>query len=104
MPSRTSQKTPGRGPDPYLALIARFRLRPIRTEEELDSAIQMLDSLLDRDDLTADETDYLDVLGDLIEAYEREEHPIAPVSDAEMLRHLLEARGVTQAELAQHAG
>ena len=61
----------------------------------------MVDSLLDRKDLAAEEEDYLEVLGDLIEQYESEAHPIAPVSDVEMLRHLIEAKGVSQTEVSK---
>lgn len=54
----------------YLALVRNFPLRPIRSEEALDRAIAVVDDLLDKDDLTQDEQDYLDVLGDLVEEYE----------------------------------
>ena len=39
---------------------------------------------------------YLDALSDLVAAYEDEHYPIEPASDADMLRHLMEAKGVTQ--------
>jgi HTH-type transcriptional regulator / antitoxin HigA len=42
---------------------------------------------------------YLDALSDLVAAYENEHFAIEPASDAEMLRHLMEAHGVTQAQL-----
>jgi HTH-type transcriptional regulator/antitoxin HigA len=87
--------------DPYLELIRRFPLRPIRSEDELDRAIEVVDELIDRDDLDQSEKDYLDVLSDLIERYESEVHPIEPVSDAEILAHLIEAKGITQAKLAR---
>jgi HTH-type transcriptional regulator/antitoxin HigA len=87
-------------PDAYLELIRRFPLRPIRSEEELDRAIEIVDDLTDREELRQSEKDYLDVLSDLIERYEEEAYPIDPVSDAEMLAHLIEAKGVTQAKLA----
>ena len=67
---------------------------------EVDQAIAVIDSLVDRDDLDQDEGDYLDLLGDLVGKYEGQEHRIAPASDAEMLRHLIEAREITQAQLA----
>jgi HTH-type transcriptional regulator/antitoxin HigA len=84
----------------YLELVRRTPLRPIRSEVELDRAVAMMDSLLDRDFLNLDEQDYLDVLSDLVERYETERHPLAPVSDAEMLAHLIEAKGVAQADVA----
>jgi len=90
--------------DHYFELVLQFPLRPIRSDEELDEAVRMVDSLLDRRDLVPGEKDYLEVLGDLIERYESEAHPMAPVSDAEMLRHLIEAKGVSQTEVAEATG
>jgi HTH-type transcriptional regulator / antitoxin HigA len=90
--------------DRYLELVLQFPLRPIRSDDELDQAVQMVDSLLDRRDLAVEEEDYLDVLGDLIERYESEAHPMAPVSDAELLRHLIEAKDVTQSDVSDATG
>ena len=90
--------------DPYLVLVGRFPLRPIRSNKALDAAVEMVDSLLDRKNLSSEEEDYLEVLGDLIERYESEEHPVAPVSDAQMLRHLIEAKGVSQTEVSSATG
>src|SRR5271165_1399167 len=76
LPPRAAGKSKGRidasgGADPaYLTLILRLPLRPIRTDAELDAAICVIDELTDRDDLSVAETDYLDVLGDLVEKYE----------------------------------
>ncbi len=90
--------------DHYFEWVFKFPLRPIRSDEELDEAVRMVDSLLDRRDLAPEEEDYLDVLGDLIERYESEAHPMAPVSDAEMLRHLIEAKAVSQTEVSDATG
>ena len=54
-----------------------------------------------RHDISRGEQDYLDVLTDLIEAYERAHHPIPDLSGPDMLRYLLEERGVSQAEAAR---
>jgi HTH-type transcriptional regulator/antitoxin HigA len=89
------------GKDHYFDLVRQFPLRPIRSDKELDEAVRMVDSLLDRRNLAAGEEDYLEVLGDLIERFESEAHPMAPVSDAEMLRHLIEAKGVSQTEVSR---
>lgn len=96
-----SENTTGEVRDPYFDLVHRFPLRPIRTDEDLDQAIAMVDSLLDKEALSPGEEDYLEVLSDLIKRYETDEHPMAPVPDAHMLAHLIEARGVTQVELAR---
>jgi HTH-type transcriptional regulator / antitoxin HigA len=90
--------------DRYLELIQAFPLRPIRSEAELGRAIVAINTLIDKDRLSADEDDYLDVLGDLVEKYEAEHHPVPPVSDAGMLRHLIDSRGLTQAKVAAKTG
>lgn len=94
----------GKRADCYLELVRRFPLRPLRTDADLDAAVEVIDALIDRDALSAPEQDYLDVLSDLVEAYEDEHIPVKPVGDAEMLRFLIEAKGVTQAQAAKEAG
>lgn len=101
MKTRARKSVP---PDTYLQLIRRWPLRPIRSDDELAAAIDVVDALLDRRVLDRGAKDYLDVLSDLIERYETEHMPMAPVSDAQMLRHLLEAKGVSQAQTARDTG
>jgi HTH-type transcriptional regulator / antitoxin HigA len=88
----------------YFELVRRFPLRAIETDQELERARNLLNELLDRDQLDLDADDYLDILGDVIERYERVHHPLPPVSDVDMLRHFLESRGLTCTEVAQGAG
>jgi len=94
----------GRAKDRYLELILRFPLRPLRCDEDLDAAVAMIDALLSRPSLKQEEHDYLEVLGDLVEAYETEAHPLGPVSDADLLSHLIEARCLSQSEVAEATG
>jgi HTH-type transcriptional regulator/antitoxin HigA len=106
---RTIDRKGGRSaplPPSYLALIRRFPLRPITSEAELDRAARVMNSLLDRDRLDPAEADYLDVLSDLVERYEDKYHPIptGDLTDAEILEHLIEAKGVTQATVARATG
>jgi HTH-type transcriptional regulator / antitoxin HigA len=104
MASPTTKTRSARTLNGYLKLVRLFPLRPIRSEAELDRATTVIHSLLDRDQLSAAEQDYLDVLGDLVERYETQHHPIGDVSDADVLEHLLEAKGVTQAAVARATG
>lgn len=46
----------------------------------------------------------LDALSDLVGSYEDEHHAIEPASDADMLRHLMDAKSVSQAQLSRDAG
>jgi HTH-type transcriptional regulator / antitoxin HigA len=94
----------GSAKERYLELVRKLPLRPIRSDDELDEAVRMVDSLLSRRDLAAEEEDYLEVLGDLVERYEAEAHPMRPVSDAEMLSHLIEAKDVSQTDVSEATG
>jgi HTH-type transcriptional regulator/antitoxin HigA len=70
----------------------------------LNRAIAVIDSLIDRGNLDQGESDYLDVLSDLVERHEEEHHPIEPASDAAMLEHLLDSKGMTQLAVAEATG
>ncbi len=94
----------GRSRDRYLELVQAFPLRPIRTEEDLDQATVVIHALIDKEKLSGAEQDYLDVLSDLVEAYESVHYKPEPVSDADMLRYFLELKEVSQVEAAKGAG
>jgi HTH-type transcriptional regulator/antitoxin HigA len=104
MAGRKTQVRSAKASDTYLALVRRFPLRPIRSENELDAAIAMIDGLTDRDDLDSSEADYLDVLSDLVERYEEQVHPVGDPSHAEMLAFLIDQKGVKQVDLARATG
>jgi HTH-type transcriptional regulator/antitoxin HigA len=89
------------GRDLYLELIQRFPLRRIHTDAELREAIAIIDELIARPSLAPMEREYLDVLSDQVERYEAQEHPMRPATNAETLRYLMDARGLTQARLAK---
>src|SRR5262245_51722837 len=90
--------------DSYLDLIQEFPLVSIKSEPQREAAQAMIDGLLARGELDAGEALYLDALSDLVAIYEDAHYPIAPASDAAMLRHLLEAKNLTQAELHRRTG
>jgi HTH-type transcriptional regulator/antitoxin HigA len=102
--ARRSKRVVGHDADAqYHKLVQSFPLRPIRSDTDLDRAIAMIDSLITRDDLDSGADDYLEVLSDLVHRYETENDPITPVSDAEMLRFLLESNDMSQTELAERS-
>jgi HTH-type transcriptional regulator/antitoxin HigA len=88
----------------YLSLVHRFPLRPIRTDSELETACAMIDELTDLDDASDEESDYLEVLGDLVRKYEDEHVAMPLVSDAEMLLSLMEEKGSRQADVVRGTG
>ena len=103
MATKTKFGLKGKARDSYLELVMAFPLSSIRSEEHLEEARQVMDRLLAQGELDYGEEMYLDALSDLVAAFEDEHHPIEPASDADMLRHLMDARGVNQAQLSRDA-
>ena len=91
----------GKRRDSYLELILAFPLASIKSEGHFRKAQGVMDSLLSQGKRDRGTDMYLDALSDLVAAYEDDHYPIEPASDADMLRHLLEAKGVTQAQLSR---
>lgn len=97
-------KKSDRAPDKYLDLVRAFPLRPIRTEEENEEAIEVVASLGRREPLDPAERDYVDVLVGLVERFEAQHYPMPPVTGVDLVRHLMDAKGLRQAETAKGAG
>src|SRR4026209_2783914 len=95
--------------DEYLELIRRLPLAPIRSQRRLHEAISLLKELTTPSrlaTLTSAESDYLDVLSDLILKYESEQWKNLedPMSPAEALQYLFQESGISQSELARQTG
>lgn len=89
----------GKVRDEYLELVKSFPLTSIRNQQDLKAAQEVMDRLLARGKLSSGEALYLDALSDLVAAYEDEHYRLEPATDAGMLRHLMEAKGISQIEL-----
>ena len=89
--------------DTYQKLIKQFRLVPIKDDNQLKLAHEMMDRLL-QEDLDPSGEDYLSVLADLIESYEDRHFPIADASEVDILRELMRANGLSQTDLAKKVG
>src|SRR5271168_509104 len=101
MTGKTKFRLKGAGRGSYLKLVTAFPLASIKSDEQLHEALKVMDELLAQGVLKGGEEMYLDALSDLVAAYEDEHHAIEPASDAQMLRHLMEAKNVTQAQLSR---
>ena len=88
----------------FFALVQVFAPRPIRTKTQLRAAYREIERLMEMRKLTADQRDYLELLSMLVEKYEASQFPPADVSQGQMLDHLLEAKGVSQADVAKATG
>jgi HTH-type transcriptional regulator/antitoxin HigA len=93
----------GKSRDSYLGLVSAFPLATVQSDAYLAEAQKVMDRLLAKGKLDHGEVLYLDALSELVAAYEDVHHAIEPASDADMLRHLMEAKGVTQAQLSRDA-
>src|SRR5947207_2335968 len=89
----------------YLALVRAYPIHPLRSDEDLDEAIAVVDNLLSRRKaLAAQERDYLESLSHEIERYEAVAYPMPAVSGPQMLRHLMDAREATLSQVAEATG
>jgi HTH-type transcriptional regulator / antitoxin HigA len=89
--------------DSYLDLVRQYPLRPIRDDADLAVASAVIDRLSEYD-LDAGQQDYLDVLTDLVEAYEDEHVVIPDAPGPDVLRMLMETNGIGQSELHRKTG
>lgn len=67
-------------------------IKPIKTESDYERALRRVEALWDSPKASA-ESDELDVLATLIEAYEREHYPIDPPDPIEAIKFRLEQDG-----------
>ena len=85
----------------YDKLLLDYKPRPIRTQRAYKRVMRQIEALMTRPHLPRAESEMLDVLATLAEQYESIEHPTPGTTPGEMLAHLIEAREVTQAEVAK---
>ena len=78
-------------------------LKPIRSESEYDVALAEVDALMGTAPDTP-ESDRLEVLSVLIEAYEAERWPVVAPDPVAVIEHVMEARGYRQKDLARLLG
>ncbi len=76
-----------------------FPPRPVTSEEELLATQEVVDSLIDKGELTPDEQDYLNVLGILVYEYEEKHNTIPDIYGVELLQALIAEFGLRQKDL-----
>jgi HTH-type transcriptional regulator/antitoxin HigA len=87
-------------PATYFTLVKKAPLIHIQDDDHLDAAQEMIDRLLTQD-LDRGAKEYLDVLTDLVGAYEDEHYPIPDASEADVLRELMRSNRLSQRRLAK---
>jgi HTH-type transcriptional regulator/antitoxin HigA len=85
----------------YQDLLLAFLPRTIRNEAEFATVQREIDRLIDQDDLSPDEQEYLDLLGTLVWAYEeQQENRVAyELRGVELVRGLLELHNLRLKDL-----
>lgn len=90
-------------PRTYAELVEVLPPRPIHTDSGYDEVVEMID-LLAGHKLNRAQEDYLEILSQTVEAYDREHHVLPEGSPLEVLKHLMESRGMSGYELGKLLG
>ncbi len=78
-------------------------IKPIKTEKDYEEALKEIERLFLAAPGTP-ESDRLEILGALVEAYEDEHYPIPLPDPIEAILFYMESRGLTRADLEQYIG
>lgn len=78
-------------------------IAPIRDEAHYARMIEMLEALLDeaQGDESHPAMGLVDIVGDLIEDYETEHHPLPKTTGVQALKFLMEQHGLKQSDLTE---
>ena len=85
--------------DKYIQLLQQFPPRTISNDEQLEATQVVIDGLLERGELSPEESDYLNVLGTLVFDYEQKTVLIPDIYGVELLRVLITERQLRQKDL-----
>lgn len=83
----------------YIELITAFPPRPITNEDELIATQNRINSILDKDNITQDDRDYLKVLGTLVDDYEQNHEIMPTIKGVALLKALLEESNLEPKDL-----
>ncbi len=80
-----------------------MEIRPIRIEEEYQVALTRLEEIWDAEPCSP-ESDELDVLSVLVEAYEEKHYPLDPPDPIDAIKFRMEQMGLTREDLEPYIG
>ena len=92
-------------PSDYHELVRVFMPRPLHDRVDVENATELIDALAGHD-LNEDQEDYLDLLSDLVDKYEREHRtaPRARHSPLKLLKALLDEHEMNASDLGRLLG
>lgn len=80
-----------------------MNIRPIKTEQDYDSALSRIEELWGAKKETS-EGDEFDIMVTLVEAYEQKHYPIAPPDPIDAIKFRMEQMGMSKADMVQYLG
>jgi HTH-type transcriptional regulator / antitoxin HigA len=83
----------------YGKLLSESQPRVIHDEPEYDRALEIVDVLMSKHELTPEELELLQLWAILIEDYEEQNHLIPEATPHEVLLHLMEVKEIRQVDL-----
>ncbi len=94
-------------PKTYRELCQLYLPRPIRDDQENREATEMMNGLAVFEKLNAEQNDYLDVIIEFVDAYDKAKMKAAPwpkVTGLDVLKHLMAEHGMSPADLSRVLG
>jgi len=81
----------------------RMNIKPIKTKKDYEAALKIIEGIFEAE-LNTDESDLLDVLTTLVEAFEQKHFKIAPPDPIEAIKFRMEQLGLKQSDIAEVIG
>ncbi|HLP90394.1 MAG TPA: transcriptional regulator [Nostocaceae cyanobacterium] len=88
----------------YGHLLEKYQPQVINSEDEYNRAIECIDELMDKEELSPEENSLLELLSILVEMYENSQFPLESSSPQEILLHLMDVRSLKQLDLVEIIG
>jgi HTH-type transcriptional regulator / antitoxin HigA len=76
----------------------------INSEKELDEALDIIDKIISKGEITDEEDNYINDLAEAIEAYEDIHYPMGKSTPASMICFLMDQHSLDNAKLALESG
>ena len=90
--------------DKYSSLLSQYQPRIIKNEDENEIFLEIVESLLSRENLTPEEDTLLELLVKLIEDFEEKHYQLNASTPQSRLIHLMDARSLEPADLIEIFG
>ncbi len=88
----------------YGELLKQYEPQTIQSERQYSQMLAVADKLMRLTKRSAAEERVLDLIVTLVQHYEEQQHPVPEAPPHRVLAHLIESKGVSQAQLARATG